>query len=172
MPLVPLFSASQSVGSPNLISLLDVSTGSDVAVTSRVIYLLTSTGEYIVPTGVATDYVNWPLATNPISLDVLQQDMALSIRVDWIDIASAVLYTKTIAYSFTLYTLSFLYSLTQDQVANNTITQDQNYYNNKLILFVEMQSANNAIAYASDIVSAQSCLNRAANLIQNESFYF
>ncbi len=172
MAIVPNFVASQAIGLPSIITLTDTSTGSDSAIVSRRVFLLTSTGDYLVPSGTATDYITWAYASSSTQLNVLQQDMGLSINVQWLDIADAVLYTKTIAYSFTLYSESFLYSLTQAQVADNAITQDNNYYMSKMILRVEIDSANQAISYASDLVSCQSCLNRAALMIQNESYYF
>jgi hypothetical protein len=42
MPISPSFTASQSSGTPNIITLTDTSTGVDTAVTSRRIYLLQS----------------------------------------------------------------------------------------------------------------------------------
>ena len=46
MPLVPNFTASQYSGTPSVITLTDTSTGSDVTITSRRVYLLQSNGTF------------------------------------------------------------------------------------------------------------------------------
>jgi hypothetical protein len=78
MPITPLFTISQTAGIPDKITITDTSTG-------RRIYLEKATGGYLVPDGTTTDYILWPLATNPFTFSVLKKDMALRIRVDWND---------------------------------------------------------------------------------------
>ena len=80
MPLTPNFGASQNSGTPSTISFTDTSTGSDVAITKRRIYLLQANGTYLVPSGVTTNYVDWALANSSISLDVLSKDSALTVK--------------------------------------------------------------------------------------------
>ena len=55
MPLVPNFTASQFSGTPSIITLTDTSTGSDVTIAKRRVYLLQSNGTFLVPTGTTTD---------------------------------------------------------------------------------------------------------------------
>ena len=69
MALNPAFTASQSAGVPENLTFTDTSTGSDVTIVARRIYLLQSDGTYLVPSGVTTDYIPWPLATNPITVE-------------------------------------------------------------------------------------------------------
>jgi hypothetical protein len=172
MPLSPNFTASQNSGTPNLIFLTDTSTGSDVTITKRRIYLLQSDGTYLVPAGTVTDYIEWALVDVTISLNVLIQDTALSVTVQWLSAANVVVATKTTSFAFTAYNETFYYGLTESQVANANLTASTNWYQTKMILRVELDSAYQAISFASDIFSAQAALNRATYISTNQSFFF
>ena len=151
--------------------LTDTSTGSDAAITSRRVYLTNSDGDYVVPTGNSTNYVEWPYADSSITIDCLTEDTALSVRVDWLDVSNGILYTKTILCGFTGYNEAFYYQLTQGQISSNIIN-DTTYYNNKMNLRVAIDSGNQAIEVGEDIFSAQSCYDIATNLRLNENFYY
>ena len=172
MPLSPNFTASQNSGTPNLIFLTDTSTGSDVTITKRRIYLLQSDGTYLVPAGTVTDYIEWALVDVTISLNVLIQDTALSVTVQWLSAANVVVATKTTSFAFTAYNETFYYGLTESQVANANLTASTNWYQTKMILRVELDSAYQAISFASDIFSAQAALNRATFISTNQSYFF
>jgi len=172
MPLSPNFTASQNSGTPNLIFLTDTSTGSDVTITKRRIYLLQSDGTYLVPTGTTTNYIEWALVDTTISLNVLIQDTALSITVQWLSAANVVVANKTTSFAFTAYNETFYYGLTESQVANANLTASTNWYQTKMILRVELDSAYQAISFASDIFSAQAALNRATFISTNQSYFF
>ena len=175
MPLVPNFSTSQTAGSPSVINIQDTSTGSDVAVTQRRVYLVDWQGNYVVPSGTTTDYVQWNIAQNTIAIDCLSQDMALEVTVEWLDINDVVLYDKTELVGFTLYNETFYYSLTQAQSAASTpttILQYTTFLKNKSNLRLFIDSGNQAVTLASDIVSAQQCYNLASNLVTNQDFFF
>ena len=172
MPINPSFTASQNSGLPSTIVLTDTSTGTDVTITKRRVFLLQSNGEYLVPSGTSTSYVDWALVNQSISLDVLSQDTALTITVQWLSSTNVVVATKTISFAFTAYNETFYYGLTEDQVANPNLISSTDWYQNKMILRVELDSASQAIAFASDIVSAQSALNRATYLSTNSNFFF
>jgi hypothetical protein len=172
MPLSPNFTASQNSGTPNLIFLTDTSTGSDVTITKRRIYLLQSNGTYLVPTGTVTNYIEWALIDTTTSLNVLIQDTALSITVEWLTAANVVVANKTTSFAFTAYNETFYYGLTESQVANANLTASTNWYQTKMILRVELDSAYQAISFASDIFSAQAALNRATFISTNQSYFF
>jgi hypothetical protein len=172
MPLSPNFTASQNSGTPNLIFLTDTSTGSDVTITKRRIYLLQSDGTYLVPAGTVTDYIEWALVDTTTSLNVLIQDTALSITVQWLSAANVVVAYKTTSFAFTAYNETFYYGLTESQVANANLTASTNWYQTKMILRVELDSAYQAISFASDIFSAQAALNRATFISTNQSYFF
>jgi hypothetical protein len=172
MPLSPNFTASQNSGTPNLIFLTDTSTGSDGTITKRRIYLLQSNGTYLVPTGTVTNYIEWALIDTTTSLNVLIQDTALSITVEWLTAANVVVANKTTSFAFTAYNETFYYGLTESQVANANLTASTNWYQTKMILRVELDSAYQAISFASDIFSAQAALNRATFISTNQSYFF
>lgn len=174
MPLSPNFTASQNSGTPNLIFLTDTSTGSDVTITKRRIYLLQSDGTYLTPAGTPVNqhYIDWALIDTTISLDVLVQDTALSITVQWLTAGNVEVASVTTSFAFTAYNETFYYGLTESQVANANLTASTNWYQTKMILRVELDSAYQAISFASDIFSSQAALNRATYISTNQSFFF
>lgn len=172
MSFSPSFSVQQNSGTPNIIVVSDTSTGSDVSISKRRIYLLQANGTYLVPSSVSTDYIDWSLADATKSLDVLTQDTALQITVQWLDASNVVLYTVTTAFGFSAYGETFYYNLTQLQQANPKIISDSVFYQSKMMLRVELDSAAQAISFAGDINSAQQCFNRANNFIINQNYYF
>lgn len=163
---------SQSFGTPSVVTATDTSTGSDAAIASRKITLTTYNGTTLVPAGTTTTFVAWPLLTNPLSIDALDKDYALSIRVDWLDAGGTVLYTKTQLYQFSMYNEEFYYSLTSRQSSVPSIIMDNVYYMNKLKLRVNLDSAQQAVFYGEDISSAQYCLDAATELRLNQNKYF
>lgn len=172
MPISPSFTASQNSGTPSIITLTDTSTGSDGAITQRRVYLLQSNGQYLVPTGTTTDYIEWDIVDSTISLNVLVQDTALSITVQWLSVTNTVIESVTTSFAFTAYNETFYYGLTESQVANSNLTASTNWYQSKLILRVEIDSATQAITFASDIFTAQAALDRATFITNNQSFFF
>jgi len=172
MPFVPNFTASQYSGTPSVITLTDTSTGSDVTIASRRVYLLQANGTFLVPAGTTTDYIVWDLVDTSIDLDVLSQDSALSITVQWMSGIQTVVTSKTISFAFTAYNETFYYGLTESQVANSNLSASVNWYQTKLVLRVEIDSADQAITFASDIYSAQAALNRATYISTNQAYFF
>jgi hypothetical protein len=172
MPLVPNFTASQFSGTPSIITLTDTSTGSDGSIAKRRVYLLQSNGTFLVPTGTTTTYIEWDLVDTSIDLNVLSQDTALSITVQWLTSGNVVVTSKTISFAFTAYNETFYYGLTEQQVASPAIVNSTFWYQNKMILRVELDSAVQAITFASDIFSSQQALNRATYLVTNSNYYF
>jgi len=172
MAISPSFTASQNSGTPSIITLTDTSTGTDVTIAKRRVYLLQSDGTYLVPTGTTTNYIDWSIADISISLNVLVQDTALSITVQWLTSSNVLVANKTTSFAFTAYNETFYYGLTESQVANANLTASTNWYQTKMILRVELDSAYQAISFASDIFTAQAALNRATYISTNQSFFF
>lgn len=172
MAISPSFTASQNSGTPSIITLTDTSTGTDGSITQRRVYLLQSDGTNLVPAGTATPYIVWNIANPTISLNVLVQDTALSVTVQWLSVSNVVIANKTISFAFTAYNETFYYGLTESQVANANLTASTNWYQTKMILRVELDSAYQAISFASDIFTAQAALNRATYISTNQSFFF
>lgn len=178
MAITVSFTASQVVGSPENIVITDASTGTDVSAVNRRIYVTNAAGTYLVPSGTTTDYELFPLAdgaTKTLS-DILSQDTAANITLSYVDVSGNVVATGTILQGFTLYNETFYYSLTQAQAQQNqpppNIIQDSNYYGNKMILRVEIDSGNLALEYGSDITTAQGAYDRASYMVSKQSDYF
>lgn len=175
MPLTPNFSTSQQAGLPSDVIITDTSTGSDVAIVSRRVYLVNYAGEYVVADGTTTDYTVWPLAQSSISIDCLTADTALTVTVDWVDVSGVTLYTKTVLAGFTLYNETFYYSLTQGQAAVSNpsyILQDTTYFQNKSKLRCLIDSGDQAVTLGYDITSAQTCYDLATFMVTNQNNYF
>ena len=176
MPLTPNFSTSQQAGLPSNVIITDTSTGSDVAVVERRVYLVNYAGEYVVEsTNTTTDYTVWPITQSSISIDCLTADAALTVTVNWVNVSGVTLYTKTSLAGFTLYNLTFYYSLTQGQAAVSNpsfILQDNNYFQNKSKLKTLLESGNNAVTLGYDITSAQLCYDLATAMVTSQNLYF
>lgn len=172
MAFVPAFSSSQMIGVPTNINLADNSTGSDGAITQRQVIITTALGTNLVPAGNASpSIIPWALANSTISLNVLPNDMALSITVNWCNVGGTILYTLTQLYCYTLYSETFYYGLTQNQTSTPNIVNDTSYYNSKMILRCSIDEANNSVIF-NDIVSSQNALSRALYLITNQNDFF
>jgi len=174
MPLIPNFSTIQNSGTPSYLNFTDTSTGSDGTITTRRIYMLQADGTYLVPKGTTTDYVLWSIASATLSLNLLTQDTALSIKVDWVNSVGTVLYTKTTAYGFSAFGETFYYGLTQNEVpiTNPNVALSTNYFQNKMLLRVYLDSAGQAVSFASDLYAAQVAYDSGTFLIQNANFNF
>jgi hypothetical protein len=172
MPYSQNFSVAQTSANPAYVVITDTSTGTDVDIDSRRIYIQDSNGNYIVPTGTTTDYIEWPLIDNPISLNILTQDVAVNIKVDWLDEFGNILYTLNNNYCLSEFNKQFLYYLVQLQSMTYNIIQDNNYWGNVGILWTNIIGAINAVEIGNDIAAAQACLNRATYMAQNQAYYF
>lgn len=173
MPLTPAFTVSQSAAAPANVTFTDSSTGSDVAVTSRRIYVTDSNGDPVVPTGTSTDYISWPIGTNPIEVaDLLTQDLAVTVLVQWLDVSNTVLYQLADVYCLRAFnTQNFIY-LIQQQALNPGVVQDATYFSNLCQYWINIEGANTMIVEAEDLSGSQACLDRATNFLNNETLFF
>jgi hypothetical protein len=173
MPLVPNFTVTQSLGSPNLLEFNDTSTGSDGAVVNRWIYIQQANGTYIVEgSNTTTDYTEVPYIIDPVTLDVLTKDVAVQITVEWLDSSDTVLYTKSNVFKFTNFNENFDYALTQNLTANPLLINDNDFFANKSELRTCIDSGNQAFDLVGDLFSAQQCYDRATNLRINSQYFF
>lgn len=167
MPIVPNFSASQTWGNESIVVLQDTSTGSDVAITQRRVYLRTALGTFLVPEGTSTEYVEWAYASSSISIDALDKDYALDIIVQWLDVSNAVLYDKTISVALKLYNLTWNYSKTQWLSGNPLLINDDGFFERKSMMRTFIDDGDEAIDYAADVFSAQQCFDLGTQLRLN-----
>lgn len=154
----------------NGFTLTDNSTGSDTGLTDRTISLLNSSGGLF-----NGSTIDWPIGQTSITLNVLPTDAAINVSVSWTSsspLPSPSTYSFSQLQAFTQYGETFAYQLTQEATAQPTIINDNNFYYNKMRLRVELDSAVQAITEGSDIYSAQGCINRYQQLINNSTLYF
>jgi hypothetical protein len=172
MPLSPAFSVSQSAQTPENVTVSDTSTGSDASIASRRVYISDADGEYLVPDGVSTQYNEWALAQTSTTLDILSEDKAVSILVQWLDVSNAVLYSLTQQYCLSQFNKQFFYSLMQQQALNPGIVQDTNYWSNVAQFWASLNGAIEAVETGDDLDASQQCLSRCTEMQDNESKYF
>lgn len=172
MPLSVNFTATQLLGLPNIIVFTDTSTGSDVNVTSRRIYLRDAYNNNVLPEGTTTDYVVWPINQSSINVNCLTKDMALNITVEWVDTNSVALYSKLIFSGFTSYNEDFLYELSGLLAANYKRTADADFLSLMFKLRNFVDSGDQAVIRGGDIAKAQACYDLATNIRENSSYYF
>jgi len=163
---------SQIIGLPQNIVTEDNSAGSDIAIVSRRLSFRTNLSTYLVPSGTTTDYVDWVLATNPITLDVLQSDFALFVKTDWLDVNDDVLYTLTKVYVFQRYNIEFDYSLTYSEANGNASLNSPNWLTSRMQLALSINDAANAITQASSVTDSQAAIDRGTYLRLNPNLFY
>lgn len=166
------FTAGQNPLYPNIVVVTDTSTDADAAITQRRVYVQDASGDYLVPTGTTTDYVEWIYSDVSISLNILTQDQAVSIKVDWLDVNNAILYTLTQQFCLPQYSKQFLYYLAQLQGLTPKIPADSNYDYNTAVLWTCVLGAMNAVEDYDDISASQNLLDRATYLRLNQAKFF
>lgn len=172
MPLVPNFTATQYVSSPELIVFTDTSSGEDATVASRRAYMRKSDGTFLVTTGTTTDYMLWPLANTTISYDVLDKDYALTITIEWLNTVNTVLYSKTVDYCFSTYSKVYDTKLSKAQVSSPSLLDRDNWLSTKFALTTYIRAADDAISLGAGITIAQLSLNKAKFIIDNPKLVF
>ena len=175
MAFVPDFSFEEFSGAPANVLGTDLSTDVPGTVASRKIYFIQADGTYLVPTGTTTNYIDWALATNPITIaDLLSQDTAVDARVDWLDSGGVVVDTLTKAVLWQEFGRNFYDGLVLSQVPITlpSIQNSTNYWDNLSMLQSLLNSSYQAIVRNSDVYSSQVCNDAVQNIINNQQYYF
>jgi hypothetical protein len=172
MPLVPNFTASQVPGNPSNVTFTDVSTGSDVAITQRRVYVQDAFGVFLVEEGTTTEYEQWAIGDTSIALDLFSKDYAVQVVVQWLNVSDVVLYSKTLVFSFTQYNENFDYQLTTLMASNPKLIEDNSFYSNKSKLRVFLDGGDLAVSNVGDIYAAQLCYDQATLLRLSSQYYF
>lgn len=172
MAFVPSISVSQLAATPNIVSVTDDSTGSDMAIVSRQIYVQTAAGTYLVPSGTTTDYTAWALVLTTIPLNILTEDQCVNIVVNWLDVNGATLYTYENQYPLAEYNKQFLVALVSAQGLTPGIVQDVSYSGAMATFWVNIVSGINQVDFAADISGGQNAFNRATYMRLNQQLFF
>lgn len=171
MPLSTAFSVSQSANTPQSVTVTDTSTGSDVNITGRRIYVQDAYGNYLTGDG-TINYTVWVLANASITLPILTEDIACNIIVEWIDVTNAVLYTLNNNYPLAEFNKQFLFYLIQLQGLTPGIVNDANYSGSIAVFWTNIIGGINAVTFGNDLAGAQNCFNRATSMRLQENNYF
>jgi len=171
MAFVPSFTTSQPAGVLTSCVITDTSTG-DPGITGRILRFRKYDGTYLVPTGYTTDYIAWPIGSNPLTItDLLDIDYCVDITCSYY-IGSTLNTTKTILTLFTGYTDIFLRKLTQALAANKVTITNANFWYNKNKLRVLLDDASQAVSLLNDQTISQDCLDECKKLTDNLSSFF
>lgn len=174
MAIIPAILVGQNPLYPNIVVVSDVSTGSDGAITQRRVFVTDAQGNYLVPSGTTTNYTQWNISDSSISLNILTQDTAVNVLVQWLGASNNVLYTFTNQYPLSEYNKQFLYYLVEGQAFPSTppITSDSNYDYNLAVLWTSVLGGINAISVNNDLAGSQNSMNRGTFLRLNQGLYF
>lgn len=168
MPFTANFTAQQNLGNLATLTLIDTSTGTTESfLTARVVTITAANGDNVpvsstwIYSSATKDYAN-----------ILKKDVSYEIKVDWINNAQQIIYTKTILFCFTGYSDTFLLNLTRWQTSNQQLVNSANYWQNKSKLRCLVDDAQQAVALGNDQTASQICLDLAKDLTDNqENFY-
>lgn len=172
MSFTPSIAVTQSALTPNIVTVVDDSAGSDGAITQRRVFVQTANGDYLVPSGTTTDYTQWALADSSIALNILTQDECVNILVQWLNVSDAVLYTYEDTYALSEYNKQFLVYLVSAQGLQPGVVQDSNYSGNIALFWTNIIAGINQVVFGSDIAGGQNCFNRATQMRLHEGDYF
>jgi len=173
MSYSPSFSAAQSAAAPATVVFTDDSTGADAAIVGRRIYVTDNQGNAVVPSGTSTSYIDWPLADNPLTVaNLLPNDLACNVDVQWLDVSDGVLYELDEDYPFVENNKQFYFYLLQQLALYPSTLQDTNYLSNLEQYWAFITGGINAISIGNDISNSQNLINMATEMLQNETKYF
>jgi len=174
MAIVAAVAVSQSSLTPNLVTLTDESTGVDASIVKRRVFITDSQDQPLVESGNSLTYTEWndfPSDTT-ITLDILTQDTAIHLLVQYLTVLNVVVTTFEDDYPLSEYNKQFFYELLQNQALTPAIYQDTNYASNLAMLWVNITGGIQAVEIASDLSASQNCMNIATNLRLNESLFY
>jgi hypothetical protein len=174
--ITPLFSVSQTIGEPTKINFQDDSTGVDTqSIVKRRIYPTDKNGDEVVVAGTTVAYEEWNSypGTTTITLALLPtQDLALDLRVDWLNASNVVQQTLTLRRDFTLYAVTYFIFLIKSLANNPKLKYSANFWPKTIELLGYIKMADDAILLLNDISASQAALGRAKLLIDAPSNFF
>jgi hypothetical protein len=169
--MTPAFTVSQSSITPQNVTVTDTSTSVTGSITQRRIYVQDAYGNYLTGDG-TINYDAWALANPSITLDILTEDTAANIKVDWLNVSNVVVETLNDNYPFSKFGKQFFFYLVQLQGLTPGVYQDSNYSGNLAIFWSNVVAGDNAVTDGNDISGAQNCYNRANEMRLHENKYF
>lgn len=155
MAYVGLFSGTQNITTKTIVTLADISTGTDAAITGRIVTIQTYDGTYLKPTGNVGNGINWTLPSGgTITIDCMDKDYALNITVQWVG-GSTVLYTKTIMFEFNSYARTYRAKLFKSIATNPNQLDNDNFFNVYSNITTYIDGAIEAVTLMNDVTLSQ-----------------
>lgn len=165
MSFTASFSAGQLQSNLNVARFTDTSSGTDSNIGSRILYITNAAG--------TTTAYNWSYSDNYLDVSFLTTDMAVSCRVDWIDVDGVtVLYTITNVYCFDGRNKEFYYELAQTPNGLPPVIQNTNFYSNSGVFYTNLKCAAYAVQFGANIKISQAALNRCTEMSNRQAKYF
>jgi len=173
MALTVNFTSSESLSSNNLVTFTDTSTGTDLTITTRRIYIRLANGNWLTTAGESTTsaYESWDYSLATIQLDLLSKSTTANVTVEWYAGASLV-YTKTILMEWDLYDYVFLFGLLSAQTSFPAVNDNQGYWPNSFKMVTGIFQSESAVTNMDDLYSSQAALDRNQYLIDNQNLFF
>lgn len=173
MALTVNFTSSESLSSNNLVTFTDTSTGTDLTITTRRIYIRLANGNWLTTAGESTTsaYESWSYSLATIQLDLLSRSTTANVTVEWYAGASLV-YTKTILMEWDLYDYVFLFGLLSAQTSFPAVNDNQGYWPNSFAMITNLFQSESAVTNMDDLYSSQAALDRNQYFIDNQSMFF
>lgn len=174
MPIVPNFTAQESLSSNNLVTFTDTSTGTDLSLTNRKIYVRLANGNWLTAGGVQSPtsaYMDWSYSDASTTIDLLTNSTTANVTVEWYA-GSALTYTKTILIEWDLYDYVFLFGLLSAQTSFPAVNANQGYWPNSFYMVTNLFQSEQAVELMDDLYSSQAALDRNQWLINNQNDYF
>lgn len=165
------FSVSQSAVTPSDVTITDTSVSLSGTITQRRVFVSQSDGTYLTGNG-TVNYDAWALADTSITLDILTEDSAVLIKVQWLDVSNVVVDEVENTFALCEFGKQFFYYLIGLQGLTPGIYQDTNYSGNLGIFWTNLIAGINAITYGNDLSAAQNCFNRTNEMRLNQNYYF
>lgn len=171
MPIIPNFSSTESLSSPNLITFTDTSSGSDNTLTTRHLTIVLSDGTYLVPSGNTGIFIDWPYVNNSITLDLINKSTVATVTCVWLN-GTASIYSIPILMEWDLYDYLFLFGLLSTQTGIPTIISDTNYLFNFFKMVSFLWNAESAVLKMNDSYSGQAALDKNKYMMDRQNDFF
>lgn len=171
MAISPSFTVSQSAITPSSFTVNDTSTGTLDTITQRRLYVSDAYGNYLTGDG-TVDYTEWSIANASITLNVLTEDLAVDIKVEWLNSSNGIVNSLDNTYPLSEFNKQFLYYLVQNLGLKPGTLQDTNFAGNLGVFWTNIIAGINAVEYGNDIAAGQNCFSRATYMRLHEDLFF
>ena len=174
MPITPSFRSSLSISSNNLVTFVDNSSGTDLSLTNRRIYVVLANGNWLTTGGVESSteaYIDWSYADTSTVINLLTKSTTASVTVKWYA-GSTYVTEETILMEWDLFDYCFLFGLLSAQTSYPARTDNTGYWSNSFKMITNLFQSEQATELMEDIYSSQASLDRNYYMITHQNNFF